>query len=168
MAAGGPRHWDLPLDPDLDAVEDARHHPGAAVEVAPPPWPRLPADVVVAVFLGGCVGGVLRYAVVRAWPGSGGAVPWSTLVVNLAGAFVLAVVLVAVTREPRHPLLRPLLGTGFCGALTTFSAFAVVTDRLAAHDHLGAAAAYLALTTVGSLVAALAGYLTARAVFPSG
>jgi fluoride exporter len=159
-------HWDLPLDPDLDAVEDVRHRPGAAPEVVAR-WPQLPVGVLVAVFAGGCVGGLLRYAVVRGWPDSAGSVPWSTLVVNMAGAFVLAFVLVVLARRPVHALARPLVGTGFCGALTTFSSFAVATDELVAHGHAGAAAAYLGLTTVGCLAAAVAGYLTGRAVVPA-
>jgi fluoride ion exporter CrcB/FEX len=43
----------------------------------------------------------------------------------------------------------------------------VGTDELVAHGHAGAAAAYLGLTTVGCLAAAVAGYLTGRAVVPA-
>lgn len=167
MASPEPHHhWDLPLDPDLDAVEDARHHPGAP----PTPverWPRLPAAVLAAVFAGGCLGGLLRHLVVRAWPSSDGSVPWSTLAVNAAGAFVLAAVLVVLARRPVHPLARPVVGAGFCGALTTFSSFAVATDELATHGHVAAAAAYLALTVAACLAAALAGYLVGRTVLPA-
>jgi fluoride exporter len=157
----------LPLDPDLDDVEDRPHHVGAA----PTPrtaWPRLPGAVLAAVFAGGCLGGLVRYAVVRAWPEGRYDVPWSTLAVNVAGSFVLAVVVVAVTRRRWHPLARPLLGAGFCGALTTFSSFAVATDEMVRHDHLGRAAVYLMLTVVASLVAAVLGFLVARRVVPSG
>jgi fluoride exporter len=66
---------------------------------------------LLAVFLGGCLGALARAAVAEALP-----VPWGTLAVNVFGAFLLGVV---VTRSPRF------WGTGFCGALTTFSTLQV-------------------------------------------
>ena len=114
------------------------------------------------VFAGGCVGGYTRYAVTQAWSTSRGAFPWSTLAVNLAGAFVLGVVVVLATDVRRPRLLRPLLGTGFCGALTTFGSVVLATDQLAAHDHLATAATYVVVTTVTGLLAAAAGLAVGR------
>jgi fluoride exporter len=139
----------LPLDPDLD-----------------PTSPRLRLAVLVAVFVGGCVGGLVRYAVVRGWPVHGYDVPWSTLTVNVGGSFVLALVVVAVSRRRLHSLTRPLLGAGFCGALTTFSSFVVAVDEMWAHDHVIDAIAYLLVTVVASLGAAVAGYLVATRMLP--
>jgi CrcB protein len=113
------------------------------------------------VFAGGCVGGVLRYAVTRAWSTPGDGIPWSTLVVNVAGAFVLGVVVVVATQR-RSRALRLLLGTGFCGALTTFSSVVVASDHLFAHGHAGTGVAYLALTTAAALAAAGGGLMLAR------
>ncbi len=97
----------------------------------PVPWGR-----VGAVAAGGLVGGLTRYAVGLAWPTRPGHLPWSIVVVNTVGAFILALVLVLVDEIlPPTAYLRPLLGTGFCGALTTFSSVAVGSDQLAAHGH---------------------------------
>jgi CrcB protein len=123
---------------------------------------------LAVIFAGGCVGGYARYAVTSAWSTGRGGFPWSTLAVNVAGAFVLGVVVVLATRPHRHRHLRPLVGTGFCGALTTFSSVVVATDRLAAHHHLATAAAYVTTTTVTGLIAAAAGLAVGRAAGAAG
>lgn len=139
----------LPIDPDLEPAVRPR-------------WPHIPLDVAVAVLAGGCIGGLVRYVVTRAWPTPAGGFPVSTLVVNLAGAFVLAVVVVAATERQPGRLLRPLLGTGFCGALTTFSSVVVSTDRLLGSGRIGTGAGYVAASFVGGLAAAAAGWALAR------
>lgn len=77
---------------------------------------------LIAVFAGGCVGALARAAVAEWLPRDAGAWPWATLLVNVAGAALLGW---AVTRlQERMPptrYWRPLIGTGLCGALTTFS-----------------------------------------------
>ena len=60
--------------------------------------------------------------------------------------------------------LRPLLGTGFCGAFTTFSSVVVTTDLLLAHGHAGTALAYLGASIGGGLAAALLGLVAGRAL----
>ncbi len=126
--------------------------------------PRLRPDVVAAVFAGGCAGGFARYAVTDGWPTPVDRFPWSTLVVNVAGAFVLAVVMVLAVEVAPSRYLRPLLGTGFCGALTTFSSVVVSADQLFAHHHPDAAVAYLVASMVGGLGAAVLGLVAGRAV----
>ncbi len=127
---------------------------------------RLPAvrwGSVGAVAVGGFVGGVTRYGAGRAWPSSPGHLPWSILLVNTVGAFVLAVLLVLVDEIlPPTTYVRPLLGTGFCGALTTFSSVAAGSDQLAAHGHPALAAGYLAASVGAGLAAAWGGLLLAR------
>jgi len=121
-------------------------------------------DVVAAVLLGGCLGGAARYATVRAWPTGSSGFPWSTLTVNLSGAAVLGTLVVLAGTVWRSRYARPLLGTGFCGALTTFSAVVVDVDRLLARGDAGVALGYLAASFLGGLVAAFAGIVVARAV----
>ena len=123
---------------------------------------RLRPDVVAVVFAGGCVGGATRYWFTTAYPTANGAFPWSTLAVNLAGAFVLAVVVVVAAELVPSRYLRPLVGTGFCGALTTFSSVVVSADRLFAHDRVGTAVGYLLATITGGLAAAVLGLLVGR------
>ena len=157
---------DLPIDPDVDAAVDARHRPGGSPFGATQQsrWPRLRLDVVVAVFVGGCLGGWARYAATVAWPTPTGRFPWSTLGVNVAGAFVLALVIVVAAELAPSRYLRPLVGTGFCGALTTFSSVVVAVDQLLAHHHPGTAVAYLFATIGAGLVAAMVGLVVGRSV----
>lgn len=121
-------------------------------------------DVVGVVFAGGCVGGWVRHAAVSSWPAGSGAFPWSTLAVNLAGAFLLAVVIVVVGAVRPSRYLRPLLGTGFCGALTTFSSVVVASVQLISGGHADVAAGYLAATVFGGLAAAASGLVLTRRV----
>lgn len=80
------------------------------------------------VVLGAAVGAPLRYAtdrIVQARHDTG--FPWGIFVVNVAGSLVLGLVLGAVA----PPAVIALVGTGFCGALTTYSAFGWDTVQLA-------------------------------------
>ena len=70
---------------------------------------------------------------------------------------------VAVATMPSFRFVRPLLGTGFCGALTTFSAVVVTADQLFAHGHQGIAITYLAASALAGLVAAALGLILGRA-----
>ena len=139
-----------PVDPDvsLDGAPDAGRRP--------------PLDIVVAVLAGGCLGGYARYAVTTGWPSAPTAFPTATLVVNLAGAFVLAALMVVLRHSRLHRHVRPLVGTGFCGALTTFSTFQIETIRLAKDNHPGVAFAYAAASLTLGLACAIAGTLLAR------
>lgn len=114
-------------------------------------------EVVLAVFAGGCLGGLARYAEVRAWPTGPAGFPSSTLVVNLTGAFVLAAFVTWANRAGHAGLGRALLGTGFCGAYTTFSSIVVDADRLLAHGSVATAAGYVAASFAGGLAAAAVG-----------
>lgn len=121
-------------------------------------------DVLLAVLLGGCAGGAARFAIVRAWPTGSSGFPWSTLLVNYGGAAALGVLVVLAGSVWRSRYARPLLGTGFCGAFTTFSAVVVDTDRLLARGDAGIAVAYLAASFLGGLVLAAAAVVVARAL----
>lgn len=82
---------------------------------------------VVWVMAGGSLGAVSRYAVgllaARWW---GTHFPWGTLVVNLSGCFLIGL-LFALSERARllTPDMRLFLITGYLGALTTFSSFAL-------------------------------------------
>jgi CrcB protein len=122
--------------------------------------PRAPltASLIVVVALGGAAGTLLRAALADAHPAHGGAWPWTTFAVNLAGAALLGVVVTAVD-EHVHPAprLHGLLATGLCGALTTFSTIQVEALRLGRDGHAGLALAYVAASiAAGLLLVALA------------
>lgn len=102
--------------------------------------------------IGGAAGTGARWLLVAAVPAAGG-FPIATLLANLAGAFLLGVVLTRVLAR-RGPLAASLLGTGGLGAMTTFSTFALETvDLLAAAPAVAAVYAAASLT-LGPLAAA--------------
>ena len=100
------------------------------------------------VALGAALGAVTRF-----WVGHhlDGRTPWGTLLVNVAGSFVLGVVVGSDASNEAFDLL----GAGFCGGLTTYSAFAVHA-RDQARDRGSASGAAYAVATVVLAVAACA------------
>lgn len=125
------------------------------------PDPTLGGLALVAA--GGALGGVARYLVgVRLNRPRFG---WGTVVVNLAGSFLLALLVFGLLRRGQAgDALRLFLGVGFCGGFTTMSSFAHESVELLAEARWGAAALHLALNVVGSLAAAALGLLTAFAL----
>src|SRR3954465_2008354 len=120
------------------------------------PVPRPDRQEIAAILAGGAAGAVLRVALARSSSAGPADWPWTTFAVNLAGAFLLGYF--ATRLQERLPLSayrRPLLGTGFCGALTTFSTMQVELLRMIDADDLALAAAY-ALASVGLGFAAVA------------
>jgi CrcB protein len=115
---------------------------------------------VLLVVLGALVGAPLRLladrvAVARRGPGSVA----GTLAVNVGGSAVLGVLL-GLRDVP--PAVLTLVGTGFCGTLTTFSTFGWDVVRLVEERAVLRAAGYLTATLVLGLGVAAAGYLLAR------
>jgi CrcB protein len=111
-------------------------------------------------------GTLLRVAIGRALPAGTTGFPWATLVVNLVGSSLLGfIVVAALERLSPTRYFRPLLGTGFCGGLTTFSTFAVEMDLLVRAGRPGTAAVYLAVSLAGALAAARLGMVLARGLW---
>jgi fluoride exporter len=144
---------DLPVDPDVTREADV-------------PPPRIHTAVVAVVAVGGAIGALGRWAVAEALPHDGGRFPWDTLLTNVAGCFLIGVLMVLVIeRLPHQPLVRQFVGTGILGGFTTFSTYAVDTRTLVAAGHPGTAAAYLAGTLLVGLLAVVAGLrLTERMI----
>lgn len=111
---------------------------------------------LLAVIAGGALGTGLRLAVDTALPHGGAEFPLGTLLVNLAGAFLLGL-LVARAWPVAPDWLRAGLGAGLLGSFTTFSALAVSAVELTASGAVGTAIAYLAASLVGGLAAAFLG-----------
>jgi len=120
--------------------------------------------LLVATF--GALGAVSRYAI-DGWVSNAarGQFPWGTLVINVAGSFVLGIVVELTTsRLLAHPNWRVALGIGFLGAFTTFSTFTYETVRLAEDSAYALALLNVAAMTTFGLVAAVAGLLLGRAL----
>jgi CrcB protein len=110
---------------------------------------------------GGAVGTLARAGLAEALPVHPGHWPWATFLANVLGTALLGWVVVARTRW------RPLVGTGFCGALTTFSTFQVQVFVLGDDGHVPLAVAYLAGSVAcGLAVARVSSRLAARGAVP--
>jgi CrcB protein len=110
--------------------------------------------VLAAIFAGGFCGAIARALVGEALPYDSGGWPWATLLVNVAGALLLGYVITRVEdgREP-FPRAGRLLGTGFCGALTTFSALQLELLTMLDDARYALAAGYALATVLAGLAA---------------
>jgi CrcB protein len=126
--------------------------------------PKLDWRELAAIFAGGFLGALARVLLVQAAPAAAGAWPWSTFAANVAGTLLLGYFATRLQeRLPVSAYRRPLLGTGLCGAFTTFSTMQLGVLRMLADGHLGLAVAYvLASVAVGLLGVFLATALVRR------
>jgi CrcB protein len=106
-------------------------------------------QLAAAIALGGALGALARAGLTEAWAPQPGAWPWATFTANVAGAFLLGYLVTRLQeRVPPSTLRRPFLGTGLCGALTTFSTLDIELLRLVRQHCVGLAAGYLAASLV--------------------
>jgi CrcB protein len=127
---------------------------------------RFPAGVLAVIAVGGAAGTLLRAWLAQVMPPGANGFPWDTFTVNVVGSAVIGfVVVTALARLAPSRLLRPLLATGFCGGLTTFSTFVVEADLLIKNGHGGLAALYVVTSLAAGLGAAWAGSVLARVAF---
>lgn len=140
-----------PVDPDVDlTVPDQR------LETRPREW-----DLLAVIALGGIAGAEARYGLARWVTHPAGTMPWSTVVINTIGSFLLGLLMAWIDARGAHRLVRPFVGVGVLGGFTTFSTFAVDTDALL-HDHRpGVALGYAAVTLLACAVAVFAAYRVA-------
>ena len=117
----------------------------------------------VLVFVGGAVGAPLRYLTDRAVQSRHDSLfPWGTFSVNLVGCLILGALTGAGAAVPASALA--LAGTGFCGALTTYSTFSYETLRLIEQKAYFYAAMNTFVSIIAGVGAALLAYATTRAI----
>ena len=151
---GGDRHA-FPIDPDLPSP--LPHGWGRYVRTHP--------AVLAAIAIGGALGATARFLVAEWLPVLPGRFPWATFWTNIGGSFVLGLGLILlIERFPPTRYLRPFVATGFLGAFTTYSTFAVETHLLVRAGRPGLAAVYAGASLVVGLAAAWGGIGTARLV----
>jgi fluoride exporter len=125
---------------------------------------RVDRRELAAIFLGGAIGALARYGLAEALPHEAGTWPWATFAVNVAGALALGYLTTRLQeRLPPSAYRRPLLGTGFCGALTTFSTMQVELLQMLHDGRAGLAAGYAAASIAAGVLAIAATTNLARA-----
>lgn len=112
-----------------------------------------------AIFLGGAIGALARVGLAEALPVEGAEWPWATFLVNVAGTALLGY---WFTTLPRASYRRPLLTTGFCGALTTFSTVQLELLEMIDAGRLALALLYVAASVFAGLLGAQAGTAAGR------
>jgi CrcB protein len=119
--------------------------------------------ILLLIAVGGAAGSVLRYLI-------GGRVqhlaphgfPLGTLFVNVAGCFLIGILIRQFMNIQTHNYVRALLVVGFCGGFTTFSAFSMETVGLIEGGEYPRAIAYVFLSVLLCLTATLAGMSVMR------
>ena len=116
--------------------------------------PRADRREIAAIFAGGAIGTVARAALAEAFPHPATEWPWPTFGVNIVAAFLVGYFVTRLQeRLPLSSYRRPLLGTGLCGGLSTFSTMQVeILNMLSAHAW-GLAAGYIAASIVAGYAA---------------
>ncbi|QCB93770.1 fluoride efflux transporter FluC [Cellulomonas shaoxiangyii] len=151
-----------------EGPDPARHNGGGAAGSARH-GPHLRPSGLSLVFAGGLVGVAAREGLSLAVPDADG-VPVVVPLVNLLAAFLLGYLYEALARvSPGTALagrVKLLVGTGFCGGLSTYSSLATDTATLLVQDRGGTAAAYALGTLVLGAVATLAGIALGSRLHP--
>ncbi|MEU6284381.1 fluoride efflux transporter CrcB [Streptomyces sp. NPDC047028] len=118
------------------------------------------------VIAGAMAGAPLRYLTDRTVQSKHDTVfPWGTFTVNVIGCLTLGLITGAVAAGGASSQVQLLLGTGLCGALTTYSTLSYETLRLAEEGARFFAAANVAASIVAGLGAAFAGAALAQSIW---
>jgi len=127
--------------------------------------PSVDRRELMAVFAGGFIGALARLGLVEAFPHGPLDWPWPTFVANLIGAFALGYFTTRLQeRLPLSAYRRPLLGTGLCGALTTFSTMQLEVVEMLEGGAVGLALIYVIVSiAAGFALVVLASGLVRRA-----
>jgi CrcB protein len=114
--------------------------------------PSIDRREIAAIFAGGAVGAVARVWIVQHLSTPDDSWPWAIFVINVSGSFALAYFATRLQEHlPQSTYRRPLLGTGFCGAYTTFSTMQVEILQIVEAHRYGLAVGY----AFGSIAAGL-------------
>ncbi|PVZ85953.1 fluoride efflux transporter CrcB [Serratia sp. S1B] len=115
---------------------------------------------LLAVFIGGGLGSVLRWAISLRLNPLHPHIPVGTLAVNLVGGFIIGLALALLSRMTQlDPTWKMLITTGFCGGLTTFSTFSLEVVYLLQDGRIAWAIANIFLNLAGSLSMTLLAFM---------
>jgi fluoride exporter len=155
-----PEEYSRVPEPAADVTELSDSGAADATNALPPQRrprlarPRADRREVAAIFAGGALGTLARAALAEAFPHSATAWPWPTFTVNIVAAFLLGYFVTRLQeRLPLSSYRRPLLGTGLCGGLSTFSTMQLEIVKMLEAHAWGLAAGYAAASIVAGYAA---------------
>jgi CrcB protein len=109
---------------------------------------------LAAIFCGGIVGALARTGLAQAFTDNPHSWPWAIFAINVAGAFMLGYFVTRLSeRLPTSAYKRPFLGTGLCGALTTFSTVQLELYKMVQFHEWSLAAGYAVATVMAGFAA---------------
>lgn len=110
---------------------------------------------LAAIFVGGAIGAVVRVWLSRQFSQGPADWPWTIFLINITGSFALGYFATRLQeRLPQSTYRRPLLGTGLCGAYTTFSTVQIELVNMVEAHRYGLAVAY-AFASIGAGLTAI-------------
>jgi fluoride exporter len=115
---------------------------------------RLDRQELAAIFVGGFIGALVRAVLAQSLVSGPDQWPWATFIVNMLGTALLGYFITRLQeRLPPSLYRRAFLGTGICGALTTFSTVMVELAKMLEGSHLALAGAYAVASLAGGFAA---------------
>ena len=115
---------------------------------------RFDRQELAAIFAGGAIGAITRVWLSQHYVQSDTSWPWTIFLINITGSFLLGYFATRLQeRLPQSTYRRPLLGTGFCGAYTTFSTMEVEILKMIEADHYLLAITYAIVSLLTGITA---------------
>lgn len=120
--------------------------------------------MLIYIAIGGAVGTLARFGIGGVAQRVSALFPYGTLIINVAGSFLLGFLMRYLLATTATPELRGALTIGLCGGFTTFSTFSYESAMLLEQGEWARAAAYVLTSVLLSLAATFIGFAAARAL----
>jgi CrcB protein len=127
--------------------------------------PRLDFRELASIFVGGAAGAALRVELTNQYPSAPTRWPWAVFAINISGTVLLGYVITRLQdRLPISTYRRPLVGTGFCGAYTTFSTMQLELLKMLDHRCYVLASGYAIASITAGYLAIFSSTVLARRI----